>query len=58
MAPTIAYFGATGGSTVACLALALEAGYDCSACQYAPDLSVLWSNATFGSRIAQSVVSR
>ena len=48
MAPTIAYFGATGGSTVACLALALEAGYDCSARQCALDPSVLWSNATLG----------
>ncbi|KAL8718301.1 MAG: hypothetical protein Q9225_004543 [Loekoesia sp. 1 TL-2023] len=28
---TIAFFGATGGSTLACLALALKAGYRCSA---------------------------
>ncbi|KAL9640276.1 MAG: hypothetical protein Q9164_000372 [Protoblastenia rupestris] len=31
MSTSIAFFGATGGSTVACLAFALEAGYTCSA---------------------------
>ncbi|KAL3475258.1 hypothetical protein BJX99DRAFT_160888 [Aspergillus californicus] len=29
--PTIAFFGATGGCTIACLAPALEAGYNCIA---------------------------
>ncbi|KAI4160174.1 MAG: hypothetical protein LQ342_005963 [Letrouitia transgressa] len=31
MPASIAFFGATGGSTLACLALALEAGHPCSA---------------------------
>ncbi|KAL8980334.1 MAG: hypothetical protein Q9205_004550 [Flavoplaca limonia] len=29
--PTVAFFGATGGSILACLSLALKAGYNCSA---------------------------
>lgn len=32
--PLIAFFGATGGSTISCLAPALEAGYHCTACKF------------------------
>ncbi|OJJ06305.1 hypothetical protein ASPVEDRAFT_87613 [Aspergillus versicolor CBS 583.65] len=34
--PTIAFFGATGGSTISCLAPALEAGYRCAALARTP----------------------
>ncbi|KAL2869027.1 NAD(P)-dependent oxidoreductase [Aspergillus lucknowensis] len=34
--PTIAFFGATGGSTISCLAPALEAGYRCTALARTP----------------------
>ena len=37
----VAFFGATGGSILACLALALKAGYTCSACECRPNAS-LW----------------
>lgn len=30
--PTIAFYGATGGSTLAALVPALNAGYSCTAC--------------------------
>ena len=44
MSTSIAFFGATGGSTVACLAFALEAGYTCSACKYLLALRLLDTN--------------
>lgn len=34
--PSIAFFGATGGSTISCLAPALEAGYHCTALARSP----------------------
>lgn len=33
--PLIAFYGATGGSTIAALVPALKAGYDCTARTYA-----------------------
>jgi hypothetical protein len=35
-APTISFFGATGGCTLACLAPALQAGYNCVGCTHLP----------------------